>query len=196
MLRQADFDQALPGMTTLSAWSADPRWSGMAAMPSHAALAVAAGARTDLFIIRGALAGHPAGTFLSIGAAAHARLLNAGSEGALVFMYRDRLATAGGAVVGPQQRQWRTGAGPGLRVAPLLALDHQVMLVHWQGGTRVGLHGHAAGEEILVLSGQLNDGRASYPAGSWLRLYPGASHAPFVDEDTLILLRNGHLRRN
>lgn len=196
MLRHADFAQALPGMTTLTALSdpADPRWSGMAAMPSHAALALAAGARTDLFIVRGSLAGYPPGSFVSIAGTAQARVLNAGSEGALLFMYRDLFATSGGAVARPGQRQWIDGGSAGLHIAPLLAQEDRLMLVHWQAGARVGLHGHPHGEEILVLSGQLQDRRGSYPAGSWLRLYPGDVHAPFADEETLILLRNGHLR--
>jgi anti-sigma factor ChrR (cupin superfamily) len=61
-------------------------------------------------------------------------------------------------------------------------------------GTRAHMHHHPRGEEIDVLEGELQDQRGRYPAGSWQRLHADPGHAPFADVDTLILLRNGHLR--
>jgi anti-sigma factor ChrR (cupin superfamily) len=96
-------------------------------------------------------------------------------------------------VVTPAQQRWRPGIG-GLRVLPLH--DHggqHTALVYWPPRETFQPHRHWGGEEIVVLSGMFRDEHGSYPAGSWLRNPHLSSHTPFVDEETLILVKVGHL---
>ena len=81
-----------------------------------------------------------------------------------------------------------------MQVASLIGPDHELMLVVWSRGTHMRFHRHPQGEEIFVLQGELRDQHGCYPAGTWQRLHPGTGHAPYSETDTLILLRNGHLR--
>lgn len=70
---------------------------------------------------------------------------------------------------------------------------HTVSLVEWEKGSAVRNHDHKNGEEILVLSGELQDQYGSYKEGTWLRFYPGIMHAPHAKKETKILLRNSFL---
>jgi quercetin dioxygenase-like cupin family protein len=173
----------------------DLRWAGLHVMAPMNTFALAAGARHDIYVIGGSLlergTGHGAGTFLSRN---HALTLAAGPAGAMFFMYRDQLArTSGQETLAGHGLVWSAGGVRGMRVARLSRTHHRVALVSWQPGTRVGAHTHPLGEEIFVLHGELRDERGVYPAGSWLRFHPGTGHAPYAEQDTLILLRNGHL---
>ena len=63
-----------------------------------------------------------------------------------------------------------------------------------QGPLTIGnINTSPGGEEIFVLRGELCD-ETRHPAGSWMRLHPGAWHAPFVETPTLLLVRSGHLK--
>ncbi len=82
----------------------------------------------------------------------------------------------------------------GLRVLPL----HQhgtegTALVFWPKGERFVPHTHVGGEEIFVISGCFQDEHGLYPKGSWLRSPHLSSHHPWVEEDTLIYVKTGHL---
>ena len=90
---------------------------------------------------------------------------------------------------------WQQGGVRGMRIAPLIDDYYRLMLVSWSPNTNVPYHDHPRGEEIFVLKGELQDQRGRYPAGTWQRLHPGTGHSPHVTADTLILLRNGHLRK-
>lgn len=85
--------------------------------------------------------------------------------------------------------------GPGgLSVLPLH--DYQgesTTLVFWPAGERGQPHTHFAGEEILVISGELMDEHGRYPAGSWIRSPHMSQHCPYVEQDTLLLMKAGHL---
>lgn len=179
--------------------AANVHWSGIAALPPKSVLALAPGMRHDIYILDGSLclghAEHASATFLSVGAARRRPMLRAGGQGALLFMYRDHWPHEGDdSVVAPAALTWHAGGAAGLRIAPLAQRHHRLMLVAWQAGARVAPHGHPAAEDILVLRGELQDQRGRYRAGTWLRLHAGEGHAPFAVSDTLILLRNGHLR--
>ncbi len=69
----------------------------------------------------------------------------------------------------------------------------QVALVRWPAGEHFQTHSHFGGEEIYVISGELKDEHGSYPQGTWIRSPHMSRHAPFVDEDTLIWVKVGHL---
>lgn len=88
---------------------------------------------------------------------------------------------------------WLPGQG-NLQVMPL----HQhgtesVALVKFPAGEHFQGHRHAGGEEIYVLSGEFQDEHGRYPAGTWIRSPHFSEHSPFVDVDTVIWVKTGHL---
>lgn len=91
------------------------------------------------------------------------------------------------------ESEWLPGQGK-LEVMPLHSFETQhTALVKWPAGERFIPHKHFGGEEILVLSGAFIDEFGSYPAGSWIRSPHMSEHCPFVEEDTIILVKTGHL---
>lgn len=157
---------------------------------------LADGSRHDIFVLGGELAidgecALRADTYCSFGTG---RSLTAGRRGARFLHYQDQGATDQRAVViRPLEREWGQGAIAGLQTSVLRNLGHRVSLVSWLPGTRIRPHDHPTGEEIFVLKGVLKDERGDTPEGGWLRLHPGATHAPYAEKPTMILLRNGHL---
>ncbi|MBT4519754.1 MAG: cupin [Halieaceae bacterium] len=88
---------------------------------------------------------------------------------------------------------WRPGIG-GLQVMPLHDYEDQhTALVKWPAHERFQPHRHFGGEEILVLSGEFRDEHGVYPSGTWMRSPHMSEHYPFVDEETIILVKTGHL---
>jgi anti-sigma factor ChrR (cupin superfamily) len=95
--------------------------------------------------------------------------------------------------INTEQQPWLQGQG-GLRVKPLHQFEHEsVALVNWPAGERFAPHKHHGGEEILVLSGEFKDEHGSYPKGTWIRSPHLSEHFPFVTDETLILVKVGHL---
>ncbi|WP_211185273.1 cupin domain-containing protein [Thalassotalea algicola] len=89
--------------------------------------------------------------------------------------------------------QWQQGQG-GLEVMPLH--EHKgehVALVKWPTNEIFKPHRHFGGEEILVLSGEFKDEFGSYPAGTWLRSPHMSQHHPYVEQQTIIWVKTGHL---
>ena len=88
---------------------------------------------------------------------------------------------------------WQSGEG-NLKTLPLHEFGNErVALIQWPAGARMRRHGHVNGEEILVVSGELFDEHGRYPAGTWLRSPHLSGHEPFVEVDTLIWIKTGHL---
>lgn len=88
---------------------------------------------------------------------------------------------------------WFPGSG-GLKVMPLHQFGTEsTALVHWPAGERFVPHTHAGGEEIFVISGEFIDEHGRYPAGSWIRSPHMSNHHPFVEQETIILVKTGHL---
>lgn len=89
---------------------------------------------------------------------------------------------------------WQQGIG-GLRVMPLHAFEAEnVALVKWPAGERFKPHRHYGGEEILVLSGEFADEYGRYRQGHWIRSPHLSRHHPFVDVETVIWVKTGHLK--
>lgn len=88
---------------------------------------------------------------------------------------------------------WLPGQG-GLQVMPLhgFGAEH-VALVKWPAGERFIAHRHWGGEEIFVVSGEFIDEHGRYPAGSWLRSPHLSAHHPYVEQETVIWVKTGHL---
>lgn len=187
-------DMKAPQTTHLTA-AEDPRWSGVIWCPPSSVVEMTAGAAHDVYLLRGTVLAegttYAEGTFI---AEWRDKPIVAGREGAALFVFRHVPTFATRTqFIEPQDLVWYPGGAAGMRVAPLVNAHHRVILVSWQPGTKVGFHDHPFGEEIFVLNGELQDQRGRYPVGSWQRLYPNTGHAPFAEERTLIILRNGHL---
>lgn len=193
----ADFalPAATPTIVNLSD-ADDKRWAGLVMLPAGTEWTLNAGARHDVYILQGSLseAGEdfPVGTFITRSDLSY---LRSGPEGALLFIYRDSIATlSGNETVRQADLTWHPGSVTGMRVAPLSSAHHRLMLVSWAPGVGTRFHQHPWGEEIFVIKGMLQDQNGRYPAGTWQRMASGSGHRPFTEEDTLILLRNGHFR--
>lgn len=174
----------------------DPRWAGVVELAPSATYAFDSRSRHDIYVLRGSI--DTGDSLLEKDAfAMHCDVgtMTAGPQGARIFVYREGVAASCEARVRVvHAREWRAARAPHMRVAPLSGLGHQLTLVAWEPGARTQDHAHPNGEEIFVLSGELRSHGERYPAGTWLRLHPGARHEPSADVPTLILLRNGHLR--
>jgi len=81
-----------------------------------------------------------------------------------------------------------------VKVIPLHEFaGERVALAKWPAGERSQSHAHSGGAEIFVLSGELKDEHGTYPRGTWLRSPPMSEHCPYVDQETFIWVKTGHL---
>ncbi|AZQ84684.1 cupin [Colwellia sp. Arc7-635] len=95
--------------------------------------------------------------------------------------------------INTNEQLWQPGYG-NLTVKPLSNFETEsVALVFWPAGERFILHSHFGGEEIYVISGEFIDEFGRYPKGSWIRSPHLSRHHPFVEQDTLIWVKTGHL---
>ena len=89
--------------------------------------------------------------------------------------------------------QWLPGQGK-LQVMVLHEFENEsVALVRWPSHSKFLPHRHVGGEEIYVLSGTFIDEFGSYPQGSWIRSPHKSEHTPYVQEETIIWIKTGHL---
>jgi anti-sigma factor ChrR (cupin superfamily) len=96
-------------------------------------------------------------------------------------------------VIDTYHSEFQTGAG-NLQVLPLHQHGtEQVALVRCRAGERFQLHRHIGGVEIYVISGELKDEYGNYPAGTWMRSPHLSEHFPYVEQDTLVWVKVGHL---
>jgi anti-sigma factor ChrR (cupin superfamily) len=96
-------------------------------------------------------------------------------------------------VLRPEEQQWRPGIG-NLKVCPLHSFGTKSSaLVLWPANEVFQPHVHWGGEEIVVITGMFTDEFGQYPAGSWIRSPHLSEHFPRVKEETLILVKVGHL---
>ncbi|SFR54926.1 cupin domain-containing protein [Thiomicrospira sp. ALE5] len=95
--------------------------------------------------------------------------------------------------INTQGQAWQAGHG-GLKVMGLhqYGTEHTA-LVWWPAGEVFQPHTHYGGEEIFVLEGEFIDEHGRYPKGSWLRSPHASRHHPYVEQDTLIWVKTGHL---
>lgn len=95
--------------------------------------------------------------------------------------------------IATEEASWQPGIG-NLQVMGLHSFGTEsTALVFWPAGERFQLHRHMGGEEIYVIRGEFIDEYGRYPAGSWIRSPHGSTHFPYVEEDTLIWVKTGHL---
>ena len=92
-------------------------------------------------------------------------------------------------IIDTNSTPWLKGQG-NLEVMPLFT---QTALVKWPQNERFIPHKHWGGEEIFVLKGRFMDEYGIYPKGSWIRSPHLSTHFPFVEEETIIFVKTGHL---
>lgn len=120
--------------------------------------------------------------------------LLAGEAGAVLFVFNpEGVAGAETAASLAAMRAWRPSPVAGMQVTELTKRPYRVILTEWSEGTSVDAHDHAAGEELFVVEGALQQGARTLTAGAWLRYHPGAKHSPRALGRSLVLIRNGHL---
>lgn len=96
-------------------------------------------------------------------------------------------------VLRPEDQQWRPGIG-NLKVSSLHSFGTaNTALVFWPANEVFQRHVHWGGEEVVVLKGEFIDEYGQYPEGSWVRSPHLSEHFPRVKEETLILVKVGHL---
>ena len=96
-------------------------------------------------------------------------------------------------VVRPDKQHWSQGLG-NLKVISLHQHNTEsTALVWWPENEVFQPHTHWGGEEIIVISGRFIDEYGEYPKGSWIRSPHMSKHFPRVEEETLILVKVGHL---
>lgn len=92
-----------------------------------------------------------------------------------------------------REQGWRQGHG-NLLVYPLHSFGTQnTALVKWPAKEVFLPHTHFGGEEIFVIEGTFMDEHGIYPKYSWLRSPHMSQHHPRVEEETIILVKTGHL---
>jgi len=99
-------------------------------------------------------------------------------------------------VLDTQTIAWRPGQGS-LQVMPLHECQGEsTALVRWPAGEQFQPHQHFGGEEIYVVSGEFIDEFGRYPAGTWMRSPHLSQHCPYVEQETVIWVKVGHLPLN
>lgn len=116
-------------------------------------------------------------------------------EGCILFVKLHQFQTEdlSHVVVDTKAHPWSNGIG-GLKVMSLH--EHRgesTALVKWPKGEKFQPHRHFGGEEILVISGEFIDEHGRYPKGTWIRSPHLSEHFPYVEEETVILVKVGHL---
>ena len=99
-------------------------------------------------------------------------------------------------VLNTETSAWRPGQGS-LQVMPLHECQGEsTALVRWPAGEQFQPHQHFGGEEIYVVSGEFIDEFGRYPAGTWMRSPHLSQHCPYVEQETVIWVKVGHLPLN
>lgn len=151
----------------------------------------------EIFVLEGEFADengrYPAGTYLrNPPGSSHSPF---SEKGCLIFVKLNQFLPEDSAqlVINTSSNEWLPGYG-GLKVMPLHEFNgHSTALVKWPPGEVFKPHSHFGGEEIFVLKGEFKDEVGSYPKGTWIRSPHLSKHHPFVDEETIILVKVGHL---
>jgi anti-sigma factor ChrR (cupin superfamily) len=91
---------------------------------------------------------------------------------------------------------WQDGGQPGLTRQPLhnVADGETVALERLAPGTRLAELDCPGGEELFILSGDLDDGQGRYGKGTWIRNPPRSRHALGSEGGAIYWVKRGHLR--
>lgn len=173
----------------------DLKKSSHITLPSGSYFLLPQNRQSDIYLLEGSMlinsVSLETGAFVSINGGI---VKNPHDESAELFLYEEPSTDFHIEILlEPHDFNWYTNTVQGLKQTKLRDHGHRLYLVNWEKGTEIPYHTHEAGEEILVLKGELFDRRSSIKKGEWKRMLAGEGHAPYAVEETLILLRNGHL---
>ena len=136
---------------------------------------------------------HPAGTYLRIPPGSAYQAFS--QTGCTLFIKINQFTKGDNQkiIIKTNEQKWLQGHG-NLRVMPLHQFSTEgTALVKWPSNEKFIRHSHFGGEEILVLSGKFQDEHGSYPKLTWIRSNHLSVHHPWVEEETIILVKTGHL---
>lgn len=89
--------------------------------------------------------------------------------------------------------EWVPSPLPGVERVMLDRVGDEVAvatsLVRYAPQARFDAHGHALGEEFVVLEGVFSDEHGDYGAGSYIRNPPGTAHTPHSDPGCVIFVK-------
>ena len=151
----------------------------------------------EIFVLEGVFSDengdYPAGSYLRNPPGSHHAPFSEGGCTLFVKLNQFKQGDQTQLAINTNEQPWLQGQG-GLTVMPLHEFEgSSTALVRWPAGERFAPHKHWGGEEIMVLKGEFKDEHGSYPKGTWIRSPHLSQHFPFVDEETIILVKVGHL---
>ena len=95
--------------------------------------------------------------------------------------------------VSAREFEWVDSPLPGVERVMLDRVGEEVAvatsIVRYAPGARFDPHGHALGEEFVVLEGVFSDEHGDFPVGSYVRNPPGTSHTPHSDPGCVIFVK-------
>ena len=110
-------------------------------------------------------------------------------ENCVIFRKTNHFSNSQNININTKTTSWLLGQG-NLEVMPLA---EQTALVKWPKNERFLPHKHWGGEEIFVLNGIFMDEYGEYPKNTWIRSPHLSEHYPFVNEETIIFVKTGHI---
>lgn len=145
----------------------------------------------EIFVLEGTYINEygefPKGTYLRLSEEDEALVKS--DKGCIVFRKTNFFTEKQKLIIDTNTTTWLQGQG-NLEVKPLY---EQTALVKWPKGERFIPHKHWGGEEIVVLTGTFMDEYGKYPKNSWIRSPHLSEHFPYVEEETIIFVKTGHM---
>ncbi len=145
----------------------------------------------EIFVLEGTYINeygeHPQGTYLRLPCENESFVKS--EKGFVIFRKTNFFTDNIQVIINTNDTTWLEGQGK-LEVKPLY---EQTALVKWPEGEKFVPHKHWGGEEVLVLKGVFIDEYGHYPTGSWIRSPHLSEHFPYVNEETIIFVKTGHI---
>lgn len=145
----------------------------------------------EIFVLEGTYINeygeYPAGTYLRLPIENEALVKS--NTGCIIFRKTNFFVDKQELIIDTNSTEWFPGHG-NLEVKPL---HEQTALVKWPKNEKFIPHKHWGGEEILVLKGTFIDEHGEYPINTWMRSPHLSEHFPYVNEETIILVKTGHI---
>ena len=145
----------------------------------------------EIFVLEGTYINeygkYPQGTYLRLPLENEALVKS--DKGCVIFRKTNFFTDNEKLIIDTNASAWLQGQG-NLEVKPL---HNQTALVKWPKNERFIPHKHWGGEEVVVLHGVFIDEYGEYPKGSWIRSPHLSEHFPYVNEETIIFVKTGHM---
>ncbi len=117
-------------------------------------------------------------------------------DGCTIFVRLRQFAGEGRGHVAIDTNAGRWAESPNAGVSHMVlyqdgAWPERIQLERWEPGARAPFHDHPEMVELFVLEGTFEDEHGRYPAGTWIRVPVGATHAPFSTEGCRLYTKVG-----